>query len=136
MSGCPPLRLAVRTPEGLVFDGTVAAIRAEDLDGGFGILPGRRDLAAVLPPGLVLFTDDDGDGYVAVSGGVLELIGGRCRVVAGEAELARDPEEAARALRSVHESRASRAARHTGVLEDLEREALHRLATALKQDAR
>ena len=67
--------LLVRSPEGLVFDGPVKAIRAEDEDGWFGVLPGRTDIVAVLPPGLLLFEDEAGDEFVD-SGGLLELAGG------------------------------------------------------------
>lgn len=130
----PPLSLAVRTPDGSIYEGAVRSIRAEDLDGGFGILPGRRDLAAVLPPSLVLFEDDGGDGYVAVSGGTLELTAGRCRVMAPEAALARDPDDAARALVELRGRRAAAVARRRGVLADLEREALRRLAHAMKEE--
>lgn len=129
------LTLAVRTPEGLLYEGAVRSIRAEDLDGGFGILPGRRDLAAVLPVGLVLFEDDAGDGFVAVSGGVLELTAGRCRVMAPEAALARDPDDAASALGALRAAREARTARRRGVLADLEREALRRLAHAMRERA-
>lgn len=128
------LSLAVRTPRGLVYEGQVEAIRAEDLDGHFGILPGRRDLAAVLPAGLVMFADESGDGYVAVSGGVLELTGGACRVIAPEAELARDPEEAAGKLIELRRARREQAERRRGVLEDLEREALRRLAHTFREE--
>ena len=83
-----PLRLRVRTPEGLLYDDLVSSIRAEDRDGWFGILPGRRDVLATLPPGLLLFADAEGDGFVALSGGLLALRGGECRVMASEARLA------------------------------------------------
>ena len=131
----PPLSLAIRTPLGLLYEGSVRSIRAEDLDGGFGILPGRRDLAAALPPGLVLFEDAEGDGYVAVSGGVLELTGGACRVMAPEAELARDPTDAAERLVALRAARRERSERRRGVLFDLEREALRRLANSLREPA-
>lgn len=127
------LTLAVRTPDGAVYEGPVASIRAEALDGGFGILPGRRDCAAVLPPGLVLFEDADGDGFVALGGGVLELTAGECRVIAREAELARAPEEAASRLTELRARRRRRASQRRGVFEDLEREALRRLARSFRE---
>lgn len=132
----PPLTLQVRSPEGLVFDGPVRALRAEDEDGWFGVLPGRMDVVAVLPPGLLLFEDAAGDGFVALSGGLLELADGRCRVMAREARLSRDVEEAAAALDALLEARRRRAGRRRGVMQDLEREALRRLARALREAER
>ena len=67
------LRLSVRSPRGLHLDAEVDAITAEDSSGWVGVLPGRQDFVAVLPPGLLLFRDSDGEGYVAVAGGLLEL---------------------------------------------------------------
>ncbi|HJL15233.1 MAG TPA: hypothetical protein RMH99_06230 [Sandaracinaceae bacterium LLY-WYZ-13_1] len=130
------LTLRVRTPEGLAFDGPVDAIRAEDADGWFGILPGRRDVVAVLPPGLLLFEDAEGDGFVALSGGLLELTRDRCRVVVREARVAREAEAAADALDTLIEARRARIEHRRGVMEDLEREALRRLARALEEAQR
>lgn len=128
-----PLRLRVRTPEGLLYDDLVSSIRAEDRDGWFGILPGRRDVLATLPPGLLLFADAEGDGFVALSGGLLALRGGECRVMASEARLARDPVRAADAPAGSRARRRERAARRRDVMADLEREAIGRMARALRE---
>ncbi|MCA9608974.1 MAG: hypothetical protein KC619_25410, partial [Myxococcales bacterium] len=78
--------------------------------------------------------DEDGDGYVAVSSAVLELTAGRCRVMAPEAALARDPDDAARSLSRLREIRTDAVARRRGVIADLEREVLRRLAHAMRED--
>lgn len=127
------LRLRVRTPEGLLLDREVRALRVEDEDGWIGVLPGRRDLLAVLPPGLVLFTDEEGEGFVAIAGGLLELTGGECRVVASDARLARDPREAAELLDALLRARKERGGRRREVLDELEREALRRVAGAVRE---
>ncbi|HEY8432725.1 MAG TPA: hypothetical protein VIL20_30350 [Sandaracinaceae bacterium] len=127
------LRLRVRTPEGLVLDREVKAVRVEDADGWVGILPGRRDLIALLVPGLVLFDDEAREGYVAVSGGLLELTAGECRVMVGDARLARDPSEAAEALAALLRARRERSERRRAVLDELEREALRRVASAVRE---
>lgn len=128
------LRLRVRTPEGLALDREVRSIRAEDEDGWIGILPGRRDLLAVLPPGLVLFADaDEGEGYVALSGGLLELTSGDCRISAHDARVARDPSAAADALDALLRNRRERSERRREVLSQLEREALRRVALAVRE---
>lgn len=127
------LRLRVRTPDGLVLDRDVRSLRVEDEDGWVGVLPGRRDLIALLPPGLVLFTDDEGDGFVAISGGLLELTDGDCRVVTGDARLARAAREAADLLDALFVARKERGERRRDVLDDLEREALRRVAGAVRE---
>lgn len=120
------LTLAVRTPLALLFDGPVRSIRAEDLDGWFGIWPGRRDIVAAMPPGILLFEDAEGDGFVALTGGLLSLRKGRCRVMAPKASLARDVEQAAERLAEWTASQKARSERQRSVLDDLEREALRR----------
>ena len=130
------LVLAIRTPEGLAYDGPVRSIRAEDEDGWFGILPGRRDVVAVLPPGLVLFEDEEGEGFVAISGGVLDHCNDRCRVMAREARLSRAPLEAAAELDALVGGRRERSERRREVADDLEREALRRMARALREAGR
>lgn len=127
------LRLRVRTPEGLALDREVRSIRVEDEDGWIGILPGRRDLLAVLPPGLVLFATDEGEGYVAVSGGLLELTSGDCRISAHDARVAGDPVAAADALDALLRGRRERSERRREVLGQLEREALRRIALAVRE---
>jgi F-type H+-transporting ATPase subunit epsilon len=122
------LRLSIRTPEGLLIDRVVAAISAEDESGWFGILPGRRDVLASLPPGLLTFRDDDGEGFVALSGGLLELRGGQCRVMVREAQHSRELADVAEALADALSLRRRRGHRRRDVLSDLEREALRRMA--------
>lgn len=127
----PTLHLMVRTPHGLAYDGAVRRVRAEDQDGWVGILPGRRDLVGVLVPSLVLFEDEQGEGFIAIPGGLLDLRAGRCRVMSREAQVARDPALAARELTRILGGRHERAAHQRQIMSDLEREALRRLAQAL-----
>lgn len=123
-----PLELGIRTPVSTVFQGPVRAIRAEDLDGWFGIRPGRRDIAAVLPAGLLLFEDEEGEAFVALAGGLLDLRGRRCRVMARDVTLARRLDEILElALQHVRERR-QRPRVQRDVFDDLVREALRRLA--------
>ena len=121
------LDLGIRTPVSIVFQGPVRAIRAEDLDGWFGIRPGRRDLAAVLPAGLLLFEDEAGEAFVALAGGLLDLRGDCCRVMAREAVLARQLEEIAGLVERHARARQQRTETQRDVFDDLAREALRRL---------
>jgi F-type H+-transporting ATPase subunit epsilon len=121
------LVLRLRTPAGLLLDSPVTSVTAEDRTGWFGIRPGRTDLVAVLPPGLLVFVDDEGEGFVALSGGLLDLRSGECRVLTGDATLSRDLDAIADAVRAQRRSRTERADAHRGVMRDLAREALRRL---------
>jgi len=120
--------LAIRTPVSTVFEGPVRRLRAEDLDGWFGIRPGRRDLAAVLPAGLLLFEDESGEAFLALAGGLLDLRGNRCRVMAREAVLARQLEEIAGLVEKHTRARQQRTDQQRDVFDDLAKEALRRLA--------
>ena len=122
------LDLGIRTPVSTLFQGSVHSIRAEDLDGWFGIRPGRRDLAAVLPAGLLLFEDEAGEAFVALAGGLLDLRGDRCRVMAREAVLARRLEEIADLVERHSRARQQRSDAQRDVFHDLAKEALRRLA--------
>lgn len=128
-----PLRLRLRTPLGPLIDRPVRAIVAEDLDGWFGIRPGRRDLAAVLPPGLLTFVDQDGEGFAALSGGLLDLRDGECRVMVREAIIAQRLEDVAELVRSHIRGRRQHGEVQRDVLHDLAREALRRLAEEERQ---
>jgi alternate F1F0 ATPase F1 subunit epsilon len=97
-SASSALHLLLRTPDGLQYDGPILRLRAEDLDGWFGIGPGRPDLISVLPPGLLVFEDTEGEAFVANGGGTLDLKDGVCRVAVRSAVIARQPESVARAL--------------------------------------
>jgi alternate F1F0 ATPase F1 subunit epsilon len=122
------LNLGIRTAVASIFSGPVRAIRAEDLDGWFGIRPGRRDLAAVLPPGLLLFEDELGEGFVALAGGLLDLREDDCRVMARDAVLARELDEVEDCVASHVRLRRERPEVQRNVFDDLAREALRRLA--------
>lgn len=76
MSGA--LRLVITTPTAVLVDATdIAAVRAEDEGGGFGILPGHTGLLTVLPASVVRWRTADGaTHFCALRGGVLSVSGG------------------------------------------------------------
>lgn len=121
------LHLELRTPAGVVLDQSVDAITAEDLTGWFGIRPGRLDLIAVLPPGLLVYRDEQGEGFVALAGGLLNLEQGHCRVISLEAAAARQLDDIAEQVALQARRRQEQAEVHRGVVRDLAREALRRL---------
>lgn len=121
------LRLMLRTPQGLLCDREVHALCVEDEAGWFGILPGRRDIIACLPPGLLTFRDAEGEMFVALSSGLLDLRDGVCRVMVRDAKLGRSLQDVTEALEQTLNARRARGQRRTDVFADLEREALRRL---------
>ena len=126
------LFLQIRTPQGMLLDQQVTAIVAEDLDGFVGIWPGRTDLVVSMPAGLLSYRDGQGEGFIALSGGLLNLRGEQCRVMVRDASVTRDLEDTAPLLESAFEARAKRAQARIGVLDDLEREALRRAAREVR----
>ena len=54
------LRLTIATPAALLVDvDNVRSLRAEDMSGSFGVLPGHADLLTVLPASVLRWTRDD-----------------------------------------------------------------------------
>jgi F-type H+-transporting ATPase subunit epsilon len=76
MSGA--LHLTVTTPGQILVDsGDVAAVRAEDQSGSFGILPGHADLLTVLVASVLRWRTADGaTRFCAVHGGVFTVSAG------------------------------------------------------------
>lgn len=73
------LHLRVTTPATVLVDSDdIAAMRAEDASGSFGLLPGHADLLTVLEPSVLRWRDGDGMlRYCAHSGGVMTVTNGR-----------------------------------------------------------
>jgi F-type H+-transporting ATPase subunit epsilon len=72
------LHLTIATPSRVLFDSTeVAALRAEDTTGSFGILPGHAAFLTVLAPSVLRWHEADGiEQFCAVKEGVLRVSGG------------------------------------------------------------
>ena len=86
----------------------------------------------MLPPGLLLFRDSDGEGYVAVAGGLLELRQGVCRVLAREAVVDRDLDAISARVGEMRSGVRDRGDRRRRMVDDLAREALRRLALEVR----
>ena len=117
------LELTIRTPLGLLLSASVDRIQAEDRAGWFGIRPGRLDLVSVLLPGLLLYADRAGEGYVAIAGGLLDLRGGVCRVMTSHAVVSRQLEKLADEVDRLAAQRRGHAELVESVLGALAREA-------------
>lgn len=72
------MRLRITDPTAILVDREVAAIRAEDASGSFGILDGHADFLTALEISVVSWRERDGrPGYCAVHNGILTVSGGR-----------------------------------------------------------
>lgn len=69
------MKLLVSTPVSIIVDaGDVHHVRAEDLTGAFGILPGHADFITVLTVSVITWHDLSGnEHHVAVRGGILTV---------------------------------------------------------------
>jgi F-type H+-transporting ATPase subunit epsilon len=78
------LHLTVTTPSQILVESdNVAAVRAEDQSGSFGILPGHADLLTVLVPSVLRWRTAEGaEHFCAVRGGVFTVASGRNIAVA------------------------------------------------------
>lgn len=78
------MKLVVTTPTEVIAEiGDVAAVRAEDASGLFGILEGHADLLTVLAISVLSWHGRDGrERHCAVRGGVLTVTGGKTVAVA------------------------------------------------------
>lgn len=122
------LELHVRTPLGLALSTSALSVRAEDQSGWFGLLPGRSSLVAALLPGLLIYRDREGEGYLAHAGGLLDLNGLTCRVMTPYAVASRDVSTLADEIERLSQKRKTRSALVSDVLGALAREAYLRAA--------
>jgi F-type H+-transporting ATPase subunit epsilon len=111
------IHLTVTTPSQILVDsGDVAAVRAEDESGSFGILPGHADLLTALVPSVVRWRTSDGAAhFCAVRGGVFTVSSGRNVAVACREAVLGDSlehlEGKVRAVRAANRSRPQGACR-------------------------
>ena len=80
------IHLEVVTPERKVFEADVDRVEVPGLDGELGILPGHTELVSQLKPaGLLTFHNDDEEGKIAISDGLVEVSSNRVIVLANRA---------------------------------------------------
>ena len=81
-----PMRLEILTAEGVLFDGDVDSVVAPGSEGELGILPHHAALMTMLQPGELRYRTADGESYLAVHGGFMEVRGDHVVVLADAAE--------------------------------------------------
>lgn len=90
------LTLEIIVPDRVIANCRVAAVRATDASGQFGIWPGHENFLTVLVPCVLHYRAEDGvESYAAVDGGALLLEDGRIRVVTRDAIVAERLDEVA-----------------------------------------
>ena len=110
------MRLLITTPGAIVADvADVAALRAEDESGEFGVLPHHADFVTVLSTSVVGWRGKDGrQGYCAVRGGLMTVTDGRDVAIATREAIVGDDLAALEAVvrgRLADEAEAQRRAR-------------------------
>ena len=107
-----PMRLEILTAEGVLFDGDVDSVVAPGSEGELGILPSHAALMTMLQPGELRYRTAEGESYLAVHGGFMEVRSDHVIVLADAAEHVDtiDAERAEEAVRRAEERIAARGA--------------------------
>ena len=87
------LTVQIVTPDGLVYDHHASFVSVRTLDGEMGILPRHENMIAVLAVDEVKvkrIDDDTHVNWIAVNGGIIEVVDNVITIVADSAERARD----------------------------------------------
>jgi F-type H+-transporting ATPase subunit epsilon len=84
------IQLEVATPERAMVSAQVTDVQVPGLDGYLGILPGHAPLVSLLGAGALSYSAAGSRRYLAVQGGILEVLTGHVRVLANLAERAED----------------------------------------------
>ncbi len=80
-----PLTVSLISPEKTLFEGEVDSVVAPAFDGEVGILPSHAPMMTLLGDGTLSLGQGGRDGRFAVSGGFLQVIDDRVRVVTEKA---------------------------------------------------
>jgi F-type H+-transporting ATPase subunit epsilon len=83
-------KLEIVTPEKMVFSGEVNGITAWGVEGQLGILPHHAPLMTMLQPGDLLIRKDNGEEYLTISGGFLEVRPDKVIILADACERAEE----------------------------------------------
>jgi F-type H+-transporting ATPase subunit epsilon len=84
------MRLVVVTPERQLLDVTVEEVYAPGVAGQFGVLPKHVSFLTALVPGEVRYREAGVDHYLAIGGGICEVVDDVVTILADSAEPAAD----------------------------------------------
>lgn len=99
------MRLVVSTHQGVLYDEEVEYVVVHNADGEFAILKEHIPVIAVLDEGYVKMVKDANEFFVAITNGILEFHNNIASVLAQEAHIGKDKEEAKKQLEDFRKER-------------------------------
>jgi F-type H+-transporting ATPase subunit epsilon len=105
----------------------VDSLRSEDDSGSFGVLEGHEDFMTVLKPSVLIYRVGEREGYAAVDGGIMRIIGGEVTVASRELVEGDDPDELKDRVMSEFYKKAQKEAAFMDLLDNMERLLVDRL---------
>jgi F-type H+-transporting ATPase subunit epsilon len=96
----PTFNMAIYTPEGEVFNGSVESLDAPGRDGRFGVLAHHAPMIIALRRGIVKANGDGKTAFFVTGEGVLEISDGNVTILADTAVTAEDQGKATALLAS------------------------------------
>ena len=88
------LHVEITTAESSVYSGDVQMVLAPGAEGQLGILPNHAPLMTTLEPGEMMLREGDGEIYLAVTGGFLEVTGNQVTILCDACERTEEIDEA------------------------------------------
>jgi F-type H+-transporting ATPase subunit epsilon len=68
------MRFELVSPTKVIFEGTVEEINAPGIEGDFGVLPGHTPFLTFLNVGELIYKVDGNEKFVAIDGGIIEVL--------------------------------------------------------------
>ena len=84
------MKFELVSPTKVFFEGTVEEINAPGIEGDFGVLPGHTPFLTFLNVGELIYKVDGNEKYVAIDGGVIEVLPTRVIALVDDAYYAED----------------------------------------------
>lgn len=75
-----PIRLQIWSPEAVLVDGQVEHVTLPGICGPFEVLKDHAALITALEPGLIRYTDEEGEKSLAVEAGFVEVLHNEVKV--------------------------------------------------------
>jgi F-type H+-transporting ATPase subunit epsilon len=120
------MTLKILLPERVVLHESVDKVVAEGATGSFGLLPRHIDIVAPLVPGILGYTQDEDEAFVAVDEGVLVKCGEEVLVSVRDAVVGPDLESLEATVRTRFEERREEEKTMHSALAKLEAEVVRR----------
>jgi F-type H+-transporting ATPase subunit epsilon len=84
------MRFELVSPTKLIFEGTVEEINAPGIEGDFGVLPGHAPFLTFLNVGELIYKVNGNERFVAIDGGIIEVLPSRVIAIVDDALPAED----------------------------------------------